>query len=196
MFNLQQAIADWRQKMLAAGIETPVPLEELELHLREEVERQVDRGVSAEEALALAVKNVGAASSLKSEFQKAGSIYWFGRQRIYDRMIAFFAAYKALKTFGIRKPGGKFSNQIRIIACLFLFTVSGPRMLLNGMHITSTYFRSAYSNGSFSFGDLVTGPGQHLTSGLCDLIGGTYLIAYAWTVFSQQSKKIPQKTSG
>jgi len=32
MFNLEQAIADWRQKMLAAGIETPVPLEELELH--------------------------------------------------------------------------------------------------------------------------------------------------------------------
>jgi hypothetical protein len=43
MFNLEQAIADWRQQMLAAGIKTPVPLEELENHLREENEQQMHR---------------------------------------------------------------------------------------------------------------------------------------------------------
>ena len=37
MFNLEQAIAEWRQQMLATGIQTPVPLEELEIHLREEI---------------------------------------------------------------------------------------------------------------------------------------------------------------
>ena len=37
MFGLEQAIADWRQQMLAAGIKTPVPLEELEIHLREDI---------------------------------------------------------------------------------------------------------------------------------------------------------------
>ncbi len=30
MFDLENAIADWRRQMLAAGIQTPVPLEELE----------------------------------------------------------------------------------------------------------------------------------------------------------------------
>ena len=40
MFDLEQSIADWRRQMLAAGIKTPVPLEELESHLREEIERQ------------------------------------------------------------------------------------------------------------------------------------------------------------
>ena len=30
MFDLEQAIAGWRRQMQAAGIKTPVPLEELE----------------------------------------------------------------------------------------------------------------------------------------------------------------------
>ena len=40
MFDLEQSIADLRRQMLAAGIKTPVPLEELEIHLREEIEQQ------------------------------------------------------------------------------------------------------------------------------------------------------------
>ena len=40
MFNLNQAIEGWRREMLAAGIKTPVPLDELESHLREDVEHQ------------------------------------------------------------------------------------------------------------------------------------------------------------
>jgi len=37
MFDLEQAIIAWRQQMLAAGIKSPVPLEELENHLRDEI---------------------------------------------------------------------------------------------------------------------------------------------------------------
>jgi hypothetical protein len=101
MFNLEEAIADWRQKMLAAGIETPVPLEELELHLREEIERQIGKGISAEEALAGAAKKMGAAHPLKIEFQKAGSISPFGFQRIYDLLLVVYAAYTAAVTLGM-----------------------------------------------------------------------------------------------
>jgi len=39
MFELEKSIADWRRQMLAAGIKSPLPLEELEIHLREEIER-------------------------------------------------------------------------------------------------------------------------------------------------------------
>ena len=70
MFNLEQAIADWRQKMLTAGIDTPVPLEELELHLREEVERLVKTGLNATQAFDEATKSMGEAHSLKTEFKK------------------------------------------------------------------------------------------------------------------------------
>ena len=41
MFNLEQSIADWRRQMLAAGIKMPVPLEELESHLREDIAQQM-----------------------------------------------------------------------------------------------------------------------------------------------------------
>jgi hypothetical protein len=58
--------------MLAAGIKTPAPLEELEIHLREEIERQTKSGLSELEAFKSAVQKIGQARSLKLEFKKAG----------------------------------------------------------------------------------------------------------------------------
>ncbi len=58
--------------MLAAGIKTPAPLEELEIHLREEVERQMKAGLNEQEAFGTAVQKIGQARALKVEFKKAG----------------------------------------------------------------------------------------------------------------------------
>ena len=74
MFNLEQAISDWRRQMLAAGIKTPVPLEELEIHLREDIERQMKSGLNAQEAFEIAVQKIGPGShELKREFKKIDS---------------------------------------------------------------------------------------------------------------------------
>jgi hypothetical protein len=70
MFNLEQAIVDWRRQMLAAGIKTPVPLEELESHLREEIEMQSKSGLSALDAFNLAVQKIGQAHVVQNEFKK------------------------------------------------------------------------------------------------------------------------------
>jgi cation transport ATPase len=70
MFELEQAIAQWRKQMLAAGIKTPVPLEELEGHLREEIEGQIKSGLTEEEAYAAAVQKIGNAQGLRNEFWK------------------------------------------------------------------------------------------------------------------------------
>jgi hypothetical protein len=70
MFNLEQAVTDWRGQMLAAGIKTPVPLDELESHLREDVEHQVDSGVSTQQAFDAAVRRIGQGGALKTEFGK------------------------------------------------------------------------------------------------------------------------------
>src|SRR5260221_14161400 len=74
MFNLEQSIAEWRQQMLAAGIQTPVPLEELESHLRDEIEREMKSELSLDEqeAFNFATQKIGQASVLKSEFKKVG----------------------------------------------------------------------------------------------------------------------------
>ena len=71
MFDLKQSIADWRRQMLAAGIKTPVPLDELESHLHEEIERQMKSGLNGQEAFQFSVKKIGQADMLKAEFEKA-----------------------------------------------------------------------------------------------------------------------------
>ncbi|HEY1717528.1 MAG TPA: hypothetical protein VGH42_04440 [Verrucomicrobiae bacterium] len=56
--------------MLAAGIRTPVPLEELEIHLREEIERQVKSGQNEQQAFEIAARQIGHADELQNEFGK------------------------------------------------------------------------------------------------------------------------------
>jgi hypothetical protein len=71
MFDLEKSIADWRLQMLAAGIKTPVPLEELEIHLREEIEQQIQLGLKGQNAFEIATRQIGSASTLKKEFKKS-----------------------------------------------------------------------------------------------------------------------------
>jgi hypothetical protein len=70
MFSLEEQISEWRRKMLAAGIGSPVPLEELENHLREDVEGQVLAGTNAQQAFENSVGQLGQPSTLKKEFTK------------------------------------------------------------------------------------------------------------------------------
>ena len=74
MFDLEQAIADWRKQMLAAGIKTPAPLEELESHLHEDVAQQMREGIEAQPAFEAAVQKIGQPHVLKSEFQKTNAL--------------------------------------------------------------------------------------------------------------------------
>jgi hypothetical protein len=97
MFDLEQSIADWRKQMLAAGIKSPVPLDELEIHLREEIERQMKSGLSEQEIFNSAVQKIGQAGLLKTEFKKAGGfIGWLGENkfaRINRILGGFWLAY-------------------------------------------------------------------------------------------------------
>ena len=70
MFNREQSIADWRKQMLAAGISTPVPLEELEIHLREEIERQMKLGLDEQKGFEVSISRIGEAASIRREFIK------------------------------------------------------------------------------------------------------------------------------
>lgn len=72
MPDLEQLIADWRKHMLSAGIKTPVPLEELESHLRDDIAQQMSKGRSLREAFDTASQRIGQPSALKTEFAKVG----------------------------------------------------------------------------------------------------------------------------
>ena len=73
MFDLDQAIAEWRRQMAAGGVKAREVLDELESHLREEVEQQKLAGSSPEQAFELAVQQIGQAAALEGEFGKVGT---------------------------------------------------------------------------------------------------------------------------
>ena len=58
--------------MLAAGIKTPVPLDELEIHLREGLEDQMKSGLNPQQGFEITVQQIGQSNILKNEFAKVG----------------------------------------------------------------------------------------------------------------------------
>src|SRR6516225_9715383 len=69
-FDLEKAIGEWRKQALAAGVKSSAQLDELEGHLREEIERQMKSGLDPQQAVAMAVQTIGKATMLKDEFNK------------------------------------------------------------------------------------------------------------------------------
>jgi len=70
MRNLEVKIGEWRAQMTEGGIKSPAILDELESHLREEIERQTRLGVEELRAFEIAAQKIGDSEVLKSEFAK------------------------------------------------------------------------------------------------------------------------------
>src|SRR5213082_2006696 len=87
MFDLNQAIVAWRRQMLAAGLKTSALLDELESHLREDVEQQIKAGLSAQQAFEAAVQHIGNANMLRKEFEKVAEMKqareWKQRETVF-----------------------------------------------------------------------------------------------------------------
>jgi hypothetical protein len=75
MSDLEQSITDWRKQMLAAGIKAPVPLEELEIHLREEIEQQMKSGLNEQKAFEISIRQIGQPKTLNIEFKKSETTF-------------------------------------------------------------------------------------------------------------------------
>lgn len=75
MLNLEHAIAEWRRQMLASGIKAPDVLDELESHLRDELDHQLRRGLDPQDAFQSAIQNIGQPKLLKTEFAKLFGIH-------------------------------------------------------------------------------------------------------------------------
>ena len=96
MFNLDSAITDWRRQMLAAGLKSPVPLDELEGHLRDDIQEQMRSGIEAQQAFEAAIEQVGQACALKAEFEKAGEARRTRERRLLGVFMMGFACFYAL----------------------------------------------------------------------------------------------------
>ena len=81
MFDIEQSFTEWRKQMLAAGIKTPVPLVELEIHLREDVEKEM-----------LAARRIGLAGEIGTEFDKTSDRNTFMHKRYLIANAVLWAA--------------------------------------------------------------------------------------------------------
>jgi hypothetical protein len=79
MFELEQAISDWRREMKRRGIKGAETLDELESHLRDDLEEQVRSGMQIQQAFDMARERVGTTASLETEFEKIRSTQFFHR---------------------------------------------------------------------------------------------------------------------
>jgi hypothetical protein len=135
MFNLEQSIADWRRQMLAAGIQTPVPLEELEIHLREEIGVQLKSGKAAQQAFEHAVPKIGTPHQLKGEFQKANPL-------TIDRIISIAVGIPAalVGLWGVRLAaiqgrdlGTMTGDEVRLMGLFILASLLAMALLVLGL---------------------------------------------------------------
>jgi hypothetical protein len=92
MFDIEQSFTEWRKQMLAAGIKTPVPLVELEIHLREVVEKEMLAGADAEKAFEKAARRVGLAGEIGTEFDKTSDRNTFMHKRYLIANAVLWAA--------------------------------------------------------------------------------------------------------
>jgi len=81
MFDLKKEVANWRRQMAAGEINSE-SLQELEAHLRDDIEHSVRAGLGESQAFEEAVRRLGGAPALRSEFAKE-------RTTNYRRLVFF-----------------------------------------------------------------------------------------------------------
>jgi hypothetical protein len=74
MFDLNERINEWRGSLSGSAVLSEQDLNELESHLREEIENLTDSKLSAEEAFLIATHRLGRAGSLTAEFAKINGL--------------------------------------------------------------------------------------------------------------------------
>jgi hypothetical protein len=169
MFDLKKSIAKWRQQMLTAGIKTPVPLEELEIHLREEIEQQIKSGLNEQKAFEIAVGKIGQANLLKQEFQKINPVDKMQRQKRIARIssILIFGFYSLAITWLLLKNDLTFKER------------------LSGFTSVATMLLSVYVVWRIlpRFFPIITGKTAQSAIGIFGSISGMgWMIAFAWFI--------------
>src|SRR4051812_13700475 len=121
-FNLDKSIATWRKDLVAVGMKSPGVLDELEAHLREEVERQAKSGTSVEQSFGIALRNLGNADTLKNEFSKTSRTSATEKLMvgICGVMVGFIVLLSGLAIFLCFESWGERAMATTAVVCILL----------------------------------------------------------------------------
>jgi hypothetical protein len=88
MFELERAISSWRREMQCRGIKGGETLDELESHLREDLDERVRSGMEIQRAFDAARTDIGQSESLGLEFDKIRSAEIF--RQLKNALLSLF----------------------------------------------------------------------------------------------------------
>jgi len=176
MSNLEQSIAEWRRQMIMAGIQSPVPLDELENHLREDIHNQIRSGATAEDAFATAAKRIGDVHGLKQEFEKISKDPAKRKRLVAISVIAgtAFAYAVVFSTWILAQRAGK--GEV---------TTTGVLLLLGSM--ATTLFFGFTGRGVAKFLPIVTNQYLQAIAITAAIFLGAGLLRVVWSILSLDS---------
>jgi len=168
MLHLEQAITAWRNQMLAAGMKSPVPLDELEIHLREAIEQRMHTGISAQSAFDAAVQQIGHAPLVQGEFEKVEAARDARKWKLQQFAFATSATLFPLW-----------------MGCMVFFKIGGFSQATAGERMSSlaavAVFSLLFWGGRMSHGLLPVIPSKRIRDAV--LYAGFTLVVLWWTVF-------------
>jgi hypothetical protein len=96
MFDIDHAILEWRRQLARSGINSPDVLDELESHLRDDLQHEASRSASEAQCFQSAVERLGQTGLLKTEFAKVGG--WRELQTRIQEALLTLAGIPTLAT--------------------------------------------------------------------------------------------------
>src|SRR5438552_4153669 len=129
MFDLESQIRRWRSDLAAAMGNLPEPLDELESHLRDDIDRRIQLGADAQSAFEAARAQLGEAARLAREFARTSDIRWI------PGWIAIGTVAAAVLLSAIWEAAGASSGKVQSLMAWHVITVVGGyvAMLAVGM---------------------------------------------------------------
>jgi len=105
MPNLDNLITEWRNSLLADRKVSPQAVDELEDHLRENIDRLLQTGMTEADAYKCAIQELGGTVALSEEFRKLERVTWLPVQLV--TAIAITAAFAIIALVIARFSGGR-----------------------------------------------------------------------------------------
>jgi hypothetical protein len=107
MFDLNEQIAKWRSSLTQSDRFSNSDIDELESHLREEIENLTASKLSEQEAFLVAAHRLGHSSALAEEFEKVNTHIVF-RKRLFWAVVGLFS-------FVVAKRVGSVASNIAVL---------------------------------------------------------------------------------
>lgn len=99
MFRLNEAVENWRTCVVQYGTVEPADADELESHLREDIDHLAELGLSEEESYLVAAHRLGTPPQLAAEYGKVNAgMHW--ARRLFWMLAGYLAVGLALNVVG------------------------------------------------------------------------------------------------